>query len=276
MIPEPRAIMKLPMTLAAVLGLVCSTSGCSSTIATVAPTPAPAPARCTSFVLTGHPSYPPVAWTSGTTLTGGGIEVVGRLAKASAVTMHVLAQPTWEDAQLAVRDGRADAIVGIYRTQEREAYFRYLVPALAPDPSAVVIRSGEPFEYKNWNSLIGKHGVVGAGESYGSQFDAFLATKLTTYRVPTLADVFSNVLASKADYGLSGYYIAVTSAPRGIAFASKDFVTEGLYLAFGKQSGCGNALASAFSAGIAKMKAAGTIDRIFARELKRYERTHPR
>jgi polar amino acid transport system substrate-binding protein len=266
--------MKTPNTLVLLAALVASLAGCSSSAPTVTVTPV-TPAVCTSFVLTGHPSYPPVAWKSGNTLTGGGIDVVARLARASGVKMSVLAQPTWEDAQLAVRDGRADAIVGIYKTKQREVYFDYLTPALAPDPSAVVIRAGEPFDYQNWDSLIGKRGVVGAGESYGSKFDAFLAAKLTTYSVPTLADVFAQVLASKADYGLSGYYTAVTSAPKGIAFASKDFVTEDLYLAFGKQSRCGTALASAFSAGIAQMKSAGTIDRIFARELKRYERTHP-
>lgn len=233
------------------------------------------PPQCSSFVLTGHPSYPPVAWKSGNTLTGGGIEVVQRLARASGVRMSVLAQPTWDDAQKAVQDGRADAIVGIYKTKQRLQYYNYLSPPLAPDPSAVVIRAGETFVYKNWNSLIGKRGVVGAGESYGTKFDDFRAAKLTTYSVPTLADVFAQVLAQKAQYGLSGYYTAVTSAPAGIAFASQDFVTEGLYLAFGKQSACGAALASSFSSGIKTMKADGTIDRIFARELKRYEKTHP-
>src|SRR5579862_5427873 len=261
----------MKVSIALLLGavLASSGSGCSAVATPVTPV------TCTGFVLTGHPSYPPVAWQTGNTLTGGGIDVVRRLALASRVKMRVLAAGTWDDAQQAVRDGRADAIVGIYKTTQREAYFTYLSPALAPDPSAVVIRTGETFVYKNWNSLIGKRGVVGAGESYGSAFDAFLAAKLTTYRVPTLDDVFARVLAGKAQYGLSGYYTALTSAPSGIAFATKDFVTEGLHLAFGKQSPCLPALASSFSAGIAQMKADGTIDRIFARELKRYEQTHP-
>ncbi|HEY1977597.1 MAG TPA: ABC transporter substrate-binding protein [Candidatus Baltobacteraceae bacterium] len=263
--------MKFSIALVLSATLACGAVGCSSTSSTVTPKPA----NCSRFVLTGHPAYPPVAWKSGNTLTGGGIDVVRRLAQASGVKMSVLAQPTWDDAQKAVQNGHADAIVGIYKTQQRLQYYNYLSPALAPDPSAVVIRAGETFVYKNWNSLVGKRGVVGAGESYGTKFDNFLATKLTTYSVPTLHDVFEQVLAQKAQYGLSGYYTAITSAPAGIAFASQDFVTEGLYLAFGKQSACGKALASSFSSGIATMKSAGTIDRIFARELKRYEKTHP-
>lgn len=255
--------------------LASASTGCSSSLTTPAPTIAPAPAACSRFVLTGHPSYPPVAWLSGGTLVGGGIDVVRRLAKASGVRMRVLAADTWGNAQLAVQQGRADAIVGIYKTPQRQAYYDYVAPALAPDWSSVVIRTGETFPYKNWNSLIGKRGVVGSGESYGAAFDAFRAAKLTTYTVPTLADVFANVLSGKAQYGLSGYYTAVTSAPKGVAFATKDFVTEGLYLAFGKQSQCDSALASAFSRGIAQLKASGTIARIFARELARYEKTHP-
>lgn len=265
--------MKASIAFVLSLALVVPAAGCSPSTATTVPTPRPN--GCTSFVLTGHPSYPPVAWRSGDTLVGGGIDVVARLARASGVGMHVLAEKTWEDAQLAVQRGRADAIVGIYQTKAREAYYRYVHPALAPDWSSVVIRSGETFPYKNWDSLIGKRGVVASGESYGTTFDAFRAAKLTTYTVPTLADVFAQVLAGKAQYGLSGYYTALTSAPQGIAFASKDFVTEGLYLAFGKQSRCVAVLERAFSKGIAQLKADGTIDRIFSRELKRYEKTHP-
>ena len=227
------------------------------------------------MILTGHPAYPPVAWAAGSTLEGGGIVVVRRLARDHHVGLKVVNEGTWENAQTAVAHGTADAIVGIYETQQRKSFLNYVHPALAPDPSAVLIRPGEKFVYKNWNSLIGKRGVAGAGESYGPKFDAFAASKLTIVRVATLQDVYQTVIDKKADYGLSGYYAALTSAPNGkIAFATKDFVTEGLYLAFGKQTPCGSALSSAFAAEIQTLRSSGTIDKIFARNLKRYERTH--
>ena len=260
--------MKFPVLLALVAAAVCTACSSSGT------TPATLKS-CNSFVLTGHPAYPPVAWAAGTTLQGGGIEVVRRLARDSGVTVRVVDEGSWDDAQLAVRDGRADAIVGIYKTPQRQVYFNYLQPALAPDPSAVVIRTGETFPYKSWKSLIGKKGAVGAGESYGAKFDAFLKAKLTTITVANLNDVYRDVIQSKADYGLSGYYAALTGAPKGISFATTDFVTEGLYLAFGKQSRCGTALSSSFSSDIARMVANGSINRIFAAALVKYEKTHP-
>lgn len=230
---------------------------------------------CPVLTLTGHPSYPPVAWADGSTLEGGGIEVVRRIASAHGVQLKVVNEGTWANAQAAVADGSADAIVGIYKTQARMSFLNYVDPALAPDPSAVVIRAGASFPYANWKSLIGHAGVAGAGESYGAKFDAFAASKLTLERVPALDDVYRAVIDGSAEYGLSGYYAALTGAPKKkIAFATTDFVTEGLYLAFGKNTKCGPELAATFSADIQKMRDDGTIDRTFKKALRRYERTH--
>jgi polar amino acid transport system substrate-binding protein len=264
-----------PRLLLAVAASLSFASGCSSSTVTTPVTPAGPAASCTSIVLTGHPSYPPVAWADGATLEGGGIDVIRRVARDNGIGIRVVNEGSWDGAQLAVRSGKADAVVGIYRTQERLAYFHYVSPALAPDPSSVLIRTGESFAYKNWSSLIGKRGVVGAGESYGSKFDAFLLAKLTTYRVNTLNDIYRQLVAGKADYGLSGYYAAATSAPKTIAIAAPDFVTEGLFLAFQKGSVCSAKLSPAFSKEIARLSANGTIKAIFAAELIAYEKSHP-
>jgi polar amino acid transport system substrate-binding protein len=265
--------MKLQF-LCALTALAGFGSACSP--ATVQSPQPVAPASCATLVLTGHPSYPPVAWADGASLQGGGIDVIRILAKDNHIALRVVNEGNWDNAQLAVRDGKADAIVGLYRTQARLPYFDYVSPALAPDPSSVLIRTGETFTYVNWNSLIGKRGVVGVGESYGTKFDAFLQAKLTTYRVNTLDDIYRQLIAGKADYGLSGYYAALTSLPTGkITIAVPDFVTEGLYLAFGKGDVCGAKLAPSFSREIATLSANGTIKAIFAAELAKYEKTHP-
>jgi polar amino acid transport system substrate-binding protein len=265
--------MKLRVLSAAIAA--CLAAGCSSSTVSTPAMPVSPVATCSALILTGHPSYPPVAWADGATLVGGGIDVVRRLARDNNIPLTVINAGSWDGAQLAVRNGRADAIVGIYRTQERLAYFNYVSPPLAPDPSSVLIKSGETFAYVNWQSLIGKRGVVGAGESYGTKFDAFLAAKLTTYRVNTLHDIYQQLATGKADYGLSGYYAALTSEPKSVTIAVPDFVTEGLYLAFGKSSPCGAKLTHAFSSEIARLSADGTIAKIFKRELAVYEKSHP-
>jgi polar amino acid transport system substrate-binding protein len=223
------------------------------------------------MVLTAHTAYPPVAWAHNGSLEGAGIEIVRRLAAANRVKFSVLNEGSWNAAQTAVKSGKADAIVGLYLTTPRRQFFNYVLPAIAPDPSAVVVRRGEPFLYRGWNSLIGKRGAVSEGEQYGRAFDTFMDSKLTTRRVKGFEGVYNALLQHKADYGLVGYYAALTGAPRSIKIAESNFVTEGLYIAFGKSSRC-NSLIPAFSAGVKRMIADGTTKRLFADALRTYQR----
>lgn len=239
-------------------------------LSTVAPAFAAAPQTCTKLVLTAHPTYPPVAWASGGTLRGGGIDVVRRLAKDAGVPIVVVDEGSWEAAQAAVKSGKADAIVGLYLTHARLPFFDYVRPAIAPDPSAVVVRAGEPFDYKNWQSLIGKKGAASKGEAYGHAFDAFMRERLTVRQVTGFDGVYAALLERRADYGLVGYYAAVTGAPPTIRIAEKNFVTEGLYLAFGKHSPCGARLATAFSKDIVRLQRAGVVDGLFGAALEAY------
>lgn len=226
---------------------------------------------CTRMVLTAHNAYPPVAWAHNGTLEGAGIDVVRRLAAANAVQLSVVNEGSWDAAQAAVKSGKADAIVGLYLTRPRLQFFNYVQPAIAPDPSAVVVRRDETFAYHGWNSLIGKRGAVSEGEQYGRAFDRFMDSKLTTQRVKGFEGVYNAVLQHKADYGLVGYYAAATGAPHGIKIAEPDFVTEGLYIAFGKSSRC-NSLIPAFSSGVQHMTADGTTKKLFADALQVYKR----
>jgi len=229
-----------------------------------------APQACSKLVLTAHPTYPPVAWASGGTLRGGGIDVVRRLAKDAGVPIAVVDEGSWEAAQSAVKSGKADAIVGLYLTHARLPFFDYVQPAIAPDPSAVVVRAGDPFVYTDWQSLVGKRGAASKGEAYGHAFDAFMREHLRVRPVAGFDGVYAALLDKSADYGLVGYYAAVTGAPATIRIASKNFVTEGLYLAFGKHSACRARLATVFSKDIVRLQKEGVVDGLFDAALKAY------
>ncbi len=247
---------------------------CATVLALCAVAPAiAAPRACTKLVLTGHPTYPPVAWADGATLHGAGIRVVERLAKDAGIPITVINEGSWDAAQAAVKSGKADAIVGIYRTQARLPFYDYVQPAIAPDPSAVIVRAGNPFVYNGWSSLIGKKGAVSKGEAYGHAFDTFMHERLTMQEVTGFAGVYQALLDKQADYGLVGYYAAIADAPATIHIAEKNFVTEGLYLAFGKGSPCGARLSAAFSKDITRLIAAGTVKQLFDASLEEYKAT---
>src|SRR5580692_5631548 len=95
--------------LCVVAALLLPAAGCSNPVSVTNPPVGPQ-AACSTLVLTGHPDYPPVAWAAGSTLDGGGIEVVRRLARDNHVALRVINERSWSNAQLAVQDGKADAI----------------------------------------------------------------------------------------------------------------------------------------------------------------------
>jgi ABC-type amino acid transport substrate-binding protein len=89
---------------------------------------------CAHLVVAGHPRYAPVSWAVGDTLQGGAIALVEKLAAAEGVSVSVLNAGSWDGAQQAVETGKADLIVGIYKTPAREGYLDFVPPACPTTP----------------------------------------------------------------------------------------------------------------------------------------------
>lgn len=219
--------------------------------------------ECSRIVVTGHPHYAPVSFADGDTLEGGAIALVKRIAQDNGVPVTVLNAGSWDEAQKATADGKADVIVGIYMTPEREKSLSYVKPAMAQDPSSVLIPADGKLEYKSWSSLAGKKGLVSEGESYGVKFDDYMAKKLTVEKVKGFPALFTALTSGGADYGLIGYYAAITGMPKDkVKFAAKSFVSQPMYIAFGKNSAC-RSLEPAFRKGVRAAVKDGTVDRLW-------------
>ena len=226
---------------------------------------------CDRVVVTGHPNYAPVSFAVGSSLDGGAIALVRRLAQDAGIPVTVLNAGSWEAAQAATADGTADIIVGIYRTPEREKTLQYVLPAMADDPSSVITRPDVNLAYKKWSSLVGKKGLVSDGESYGPKFDAFMAKRLTVEKVKGFPALFAALESGAGDYGLIGYYAALTGAPKDkVKIAVKSFVSEPMYIAFGRKSACRN-LEPAFRRGMKAAVRDGTVDRLWKIGLSDFE-----
>src|SRR6202047_4469075 len=115
-----------------------------------------------SLTITGHPEYPPIGYRDGPVQS----KYTG----------------SWAEAQTAARDGKVDIIFGIYFNDERATYLEYVRPAFLIDPVVVMVAKSKAFPFRGRQDLIGKKGVTNAGESYGSEFDSFIAQKLTVSR----------------------------------------------------------------------------------------------
>ena len=75
--------------------------------------------ECTKIVATGHPQYPAIAYKDGDDIAGAAPMLVEAIAKNLKVPLESKYMGTWEEAQAAARDGKADMIFGIYYNDER-------------------------------------------------------------------------------------------------------------------------------------------------------------
>jgi ABC-type amino acid transport substrate-binding protein len=84
---------------------------------------------CAALVITGHPSYPPIAWATQGKIVGAAPNLVAGIAAKLGVKDVVSKDfGSWEGAQQAARSGQADVIFGIYKNDARALYLDYIEP----------------------------------------------------------------------------------------------------------------------------------------------------
>jgi polar amino acid transport system substrate-binding protein len=232
-------------------------------------------ADCTNITATGHPQYPVIAFRQGDNLVGAAPSLVEAIAKKLNVPLESKFMGKWEDAQAAVRDGKADMIYGIYYNDDRAQYLDYVKPAFMYDPVAVFVVKGKEFTFTGPDDLIGKKGVTNQGESYGTEFDAFIKNKLDVARADGIDDAFQDLIAGKADYLIAGYYPGLAEAARAgikdkIMALQPALLTAEMFVAFSKKSPC-TALEQGFSQAITEMTTDDTFDNILTNAIKTWD-----
>ena len=208
---------------------------------------------CESLVITGHPSYAPVAWSSNGQIVGAAADMVSAIARKLGVK-NVTSQDfgSWEKAQAAANSGQADVIFGIYKNAERATYLNYIDTPIMLDPNSVIVRKGEAFPLAKWDDLKGRNGVTNVGESYGNQFDTFMTKELAVTRAPGIEVTFDTLLNKQADYLIIGLYPGkIEVSRRGLTgkveFLPEEINTAEMYVAFSKKSKCYETLKLGFA-----------------------------
>ncbi len=234
----------------AALGLACSN--------------AVADESCTKITATGHPAYPVIAFKNGDNIAGAAPELVAKIAKTLKVPLESKYMGTWEEAQAATRDGKADLILGIYYNDARSEYLDYVQPAFMYDDVAVFVIKGKEFPFKGKDDLIGKKGVTNKGESYGNEFDAFMKDKLDVTRADGIGEAFETLTSGEVDYLIAGYHPGVAEAAKDglknkIVPLDQALLTAEMFVAFSKKSPC-RSLAPGFGQGITDLTTDGSFD----------------
>lgn len=195
------------------------------------------------------------------------------------ITLEFKPQGNWKRTLAEAEHGKVDVIVGAYRTADRQSYLGYHDTPFTDDANVVWVMRGKEFPYKGWEDLIGRHGTAMLGESYGEQFDRYIAERLTVSRVSSALLNLKKLAAGHADYypfsqhggeiqlRRFGYQDQVVRLPGVIS-------TEGVYIAIAHKSPLIRYLPQLEQA-VRQRRADGTVERLLRSYVERAAQQNP-
>jgi polar amino acid transport system substrate-binding protein len=158
-----------------------------------------------TFVASGHSDWPPIMRQDGDKIVGAGPELVQMIFDELGLDIESRFVGPWDVVQEKARSGEIDLIVAAYKTPERETYMDYSIPYTV-DPISIFVQRDNVFSFDSWNDLMGRIGVVTRGDSYGKEFDEFIAENLDVIVADSPDEAFALVIANEADYFVYALY----------------------------------------------------------------------
>lgn len=178
-------------------------------------------------------------------------------------------------ALLLVQEGKADAVVGVARTAEREAFGIFSQP-IREGRNVLVVRKGDGrrFAYANLTELAATGFRLGvtSGSKYSQEFEDLTRNGALADNIVTVQNgesAMAMLLRDRIDGFLDGYRIAMGRADqmrmRDDIEVHPMFINEHKAFAlFSRASGVDAAVITRFNATIMGMQADGTTARIFS------------
>lgn len=219
------------------------------------------------LIASGHPEWPPVMFKDGEVIVGAGPELVKKIFSDLGIKVQVPYSGPWEDVQSQTRTGHVDVIVAAYKTKEREEYMVYSDP-YTTDPVAIFVPADKSFHFSTFADLAGKIGVGMIGDSYGQEFDDYIAANRNLRRVQTCAEAFDVISKHQADYFVYSLYAGNLDIKKngriGITHLSAFVSEQNFYITISKQSPFVQYLPEVNRL-IKKYKEDGTIDQLLTK-----------
>jgi polar amino acid transport system substrate-binding protein len=223
--------------------------------------------------VSGHPEYPPVMWQEGDNIVGVGPEIVKMVFDDLGITVNSKFKGSWTKVEKGIKEGDIDVLAGVYMTAQRKSFMDYSIPYMK-DPVVIFVARGQAFPYKKWDDLIGKNGTTTIGDSFGKDFDKFIANKLTISRSLKAEGNLNKVLSGEADYFISAMYSGLIEAEKlgisdKIEYLPVYITAETFYISISRESKFLRYLPKV-NEKIEKLVKDGTIDRLIEEKMKYY------
>ncbi len=188
-----------------------------------------------SLVVGISTGYPPYYYEEDGSYTGFCIEAINAVAEQLDIKVQYSAYP-WKRMILSAQKGEVDAVMPLFKTDEREKYLIFDGLELAPETNNFFVSKESKISFNDSLDDLTSYriGVV-EGYSYGSRFDDFVFPKKEiTKDDKHLLEMFTH---SRFDIGVGNrfvvlHYAKLAQIDHTIRFLEPSITKETLYLGF--------------------------------------------
>lgn len=146
-----------------------------------------------------YPVYPPVSWSDGKQLRGLAPTVVRELFGRLGYQVEMVVLGNWRRCLLDAAEGRVDVVLAYNSDQRDQTMLFSSVPVLREEV-AVFINRQRPVKFEKLQDLASYRGGLLFGESYGTEFDQFVARNKNIEWVSSSQQNFGKLIRGRIDF----------------------------------------------------------------------------
>lgn len=146
-----------------------------------------------------YPAYPPISWSDGRQVRGLAPNVVKNLFGQLGYEVEIVVLGNWKRCLLDAAEGRVDVVLA-YSTPQREQSMRFSSVPVLREEVAVFVNRQHPVRFERLEDLANYRGGLLFGESYGRDFDRFVAQHRNIEWVSDSRQNFGKLIRGRIDF----------------------------------------------------------------------------
>lgn len=146
-----------------------------------------------------YPVYPPISWSDGDQVRGLAPTVVKNVFGRLGYKVEIVVLGNWKRCLLDAAQGRVDVVLA-YSTEQREQRMRFSTVPVLREEVAVFINRQHPLTFEQLDDLARYRGGLLFGESYGLDFDRFVARHGNIEWVSNSQQNFGKLIRGRIDF----------------------------------------------------------------------------
>ncbi|MFJ4375757.1 substrate-binding periplasmic protein [Pseudomonas japonica] len=146
-----------------------------------------------------YPVYPPVSWSDGRQVRGLAPTVVRELFARMGLEVEIVVLGNWKRCLLDAAQGRVDVVLA-YDSDQRDLGMRFSREPVMREEVALFVNRQRPAHFERLEDLAGYRGGLLFGESYGQDFDRFVARHQNIEWVSSSRQNFGKLIRGRIDF----------------------------------------------------------------------------